>query len=137
MSIRSRTASPGQMDLFAEAGAARPPFDKGVPVQQPVKARTVRMAAAASKRKPSPASKAKLHANVRPLPRARSSTAGHLLDVPGAADYLGLSASTLNKMRCAGHGPAFLKITRAAVRYDPKDLDSWIAARRSKSTSDS
>jgi len=67
----------------------------------------------------------------------RPGTDGRLLDVEAAARYLGLSASTLNKLRCRGGGPKFLKITRSAVRYDPTDLDAWLAARRRGSTSES
>ena len=44
---------------------------------------------------------------------------------------LGLSKSTLDKMRGAGKGPRFIKSTDRAVRYDPADLDRWIDARRS------
>lgn len=55
-----------------------------------------------------------------------------LLNVREAAARLGLSKSTLDKMRCAGKGPRYVKSTDKAVRYDPADLDAWIAARRSK-----
>lgn len=55
-----------------------------------------------------------------------------LLNVREAAARLGLSKSTLDKMRCAGKGPRYIKSTDRAVRYDPQDLDAWIAARRSK-----
>ncbi|MGQ0531696.1 MAG: helix-turn-helix transcriptional regulator [Caulobacteraceae bacterium] len=51
-----------------------------------------------------------------------------------AAQRLGLSKSTLDKMRCAGKGPRFIKSTDRAVRYDPVDLDAWIANRRRTST---
>lgn len=54
-----------------------------------------------------------------------------LLDVREAAAYVGLSKSTLDKMRCFGTGPRYIKLTSAAVRYDPADLKAWIAARRS------
>lgn len=57
-----------------------------------------------------------------------------LLDVRQAAARLGLSKSTLDKMRCRGVGPKFVKSTNHAVRYDPKDLDAWIEARRRQST---
>lgn len=57
-----------------------------------------------------------------------------LLNVREAAARLGLSKSTLDKMRCAGKGPRYVKSTDRAVRYDPDDLDAWIAARRSKIT---
>ncbi|MGD9967446.1 MAG: helix-turn-helix transcriptional regulator [Hyphomonadaceae bacterium] len=55
-----------------------------------------------------------------------------LLNVREAAARLGLSKSTLDKMRCAAKGPRYVKSTDKAVRYDPVDLDAWIAARRSK-----
>lgn len=57
-------------------------------------------------------------------------------NVQQAADYIGLSASTLNKLRVFGGGPVFLKLGRR-VAYDVADLDVWIAERRRHSTSDS
>jgi predicted DNA-binding transcriptional regulator AlpA len=57
------------------------------------------------------------------------------LAVHAAADYVGLSASTLNKLRVFGGGPVFLKLGRR-VAYDVGDLDAWLAARRRRSTSD-
>ncbi|MBY0565975.1 MAG: helix-turn-helix domain-containing protein [Hyphomonadaceae bacterium] len=56
-----------------------------------------------------------------------------LLNVRQAAARLGLSKSTLDKMRGAGRGPRFVKSTDRAIRYDPVDLDRWINARRSTS----
>ncbi len=61
--------------------------------------------------------------------------ANGLLNVRQAAACLGLSKSTLDKMRGAGKGPRFIKSTDRAVRYDPADLDAWIAGRRSTSQS--
>lgn len=58
-----------------------------------------------------------------------------LLNVREAAARLGLSKSTLDKMRCAGKGPRFIKPTDRAVRYDPDDLEAWIAGRRRSKTS--
>lgn len=58
-----------------------------------------------------------------------------LLTVRQAAARLGLSKSTLDKMRGAGKGPRFIKSTDRAVRYDPQDLDAWITNRRRTSTS--
>lgn len=60
-----------------------------------------------------------------------------LLNVRQAASRLGLSKSTLDKMRGAGKGPRFIKSTDRAVRYDPVDLDAWIRARRSTGPSES
>ena len=54
---------------------------------------------------------------------------------PAAANYLGLSSSTLAKMRLRGDGPIFLKLNRA-VAYDVRDLDAWLSIRRRTSTSD-
>ena len=71
------------------------------------------------------------------LARAKQSTdntaADSLLNVRQAAARLGLSKSTLDKMRRAAKGPRFVKTTDRAIRYDPVDLDRWINARRSQS----
>lgn len=61
-------------------------------------------------------------------------TSPALLDVRQAAARLGLSKSTLDKMRSRGVGPRFIKSTARAVRYDPKDLDAWVDERRRQST---
>lgn len=55
---------------------------------------------------------------------------------PEAADYLGLSASTLAKMRLRGDGPAYSKAGRKVVLYDMASLDSWFASRQRRSTSE-
>lgn len=44
-----------------------------------------------------------------------------------AADYVGLSKSTLDKLRCYGTGPRYFKLGRAVV-YDTADLDAWVAS---------
>ena len=46
-----------------------------------------------------------------------------------AAEYIGKSASWLNKTRMNGSGPVYLKLG-GSVRYSPSDLDAWIAAQR-------
>lgn len=56
-----------------------------------------------------------------------------LLNTPQAAAYLGLAVSTMNKWRCHGGGPEFLKLGRA-VRYDRDDLDAFLAQHRATST---
>ena len=61
--------------------------------------------------------------------------ANHLMTVQQAADYLGLAVSTLNKWRCHGGGPVFLKMGRA-VRYRVKSLDDYIEQSQRESTSD-
>ena len=56
---------------------------------------------------------------------------------PEAAEYLGLSASTLAKMRLRGDGPVYSKAGPRIVLYDRIDLDAWLAARKRHSTSES
>src|SRR5260370_42656505 len=58
-----------------------------------------------------------------------------MLSTPEAAARLGISASTLAKLRVYGGGPVFTKFRRR-VTYHPQDLDSWVAAYRRTSTSD-
>jgi predicted DNA-binding transcriptional regulator AlpA len=52
-----------------------------------------------------------------------------------AARYLGISASTLSKLRVFGGGPKFHKLGRRVV-YDTRDLDGWLDTRRRASTAD-
>lgn len=52
-----------------------------------------------------------------------------------ASEHVGLSESTLEKRRLTGDGPPFVKIGRA-VRYRICDLDAWIAAQLTQSTSE-
>lgn len=52
-----------------------------------------------------------------------------------AAGYLGLSVSTLAKLRLTGNGPRFINLGRR-VLYDPSDLNAWVASRKRNSTSD-
>lgn len=58
-----------------------------------------------------------------------------LLTVEQAARVVGVSVSTLNKLRTNGGGPAFLKATRH-VRYRLADLQEWLAAARVGSTAE-
>lgn len=59
-----------------------------------------------------------------------------LMRVREAAARLGLSKSTLDKMRCDGRGPRFVKVTSKIVGYDPADLDAYAEARKRQPTSD-
>jgi predicted site-specific integrase-resolvase len=58
-----------------------------------------------------------------------------LLNEHAAAERLNLSVKTLRRWRWAGRGPSYIKVG-TAVRYDPADLDTFIAAGRRRSTSD-
>ncbi|OOO32844.1 DNA-binding protein [Rhizobium sophoriradicis] len=57
-----------------------------------------------------------------------------MLRTEDAANYTGLSASTLNKFRLSGEGPSYIKIGKSVV-YDPADLDKWLSSKRRRSTS--
>ena len=58
---------------------------------------------------------------------------GRYMDTKAAADYLGLSPSTLNRMRVTGDGPRYSKLGRRMI-YDVRDLDSWIEGRKRRFT---
>jgi predicted DNA-binding transcriptional regulator AlpA len=60
----------------------------------------------------------------------------HVLWTPEAARYLGLAASTLEKLRLTGEGPRFIRIGIRAVGYSTADLDAWLGSRARLSTSD-
>ncbi|MGO6898741.1 helix-turn-helix transcriptional regulator [Rhizobium ruizarguesonis] len=57
-----------------------------------------------------------------------------MLRTQGAAEYLNLSVSTLNKLRLTGDGPSYIKLGKSVV-YDPADLDEWLSSKRRRSTS--
>ena len=58
-----------------------------------------------------------------------------VLKTDEAASHLGLSVSTLEKMRVYGNGPRFVRAVRA-IRYRPEDLQAYLAARVVGSTSE-
>lgn len=53
--------------------------------------------------------------------------------VSEAARYVGLSKSSLDKLRMGSDGPAYFKLGRAVV-YATADLDAWLASKRCAST---
>jgi predicted DNA-binding transcriptional regulator AlpA len=52
-----------------------------------------------------------------------------------AARYVGLSKSTLEKLRVTGGGPEYAALGRVIV-YRAEDLDAWVQAHLRRSTSD-
>jgi len=58
-----------------------------------------------------------------------------MLSTSGAAEYLGVGKSTLDKWRLIGGGPKFCTLGRRVV-YDPLDLDAYANARKRTSTSE-
>jgi hypothetical protein len=49
---------------------------------------------------------------------------------PVAAQMLGLSPRTLQRMRLEGGGPAFVQLTAQRVAYTPEALKAWLEARQ-------
>ena len=49
------------------------------------------------------------------------------LSTAAAAERLGLSKSTLEKMRCDGRGPRYLKVGKRCF-YRPADLEAYLEA---------
>ena len=64
-----------------------------------------------------------------------SVSSNDLLTTYEAAQYLRLSASTLNKSRVFGTGPTAIYLGRV-VRYARRDLDAFVDTRRAESTTD-
>ena len=52
-----------------------------------------------------------------------------------AARFVGLSESTLAKLRLNGNGPVYCKLGRRVV-YRPSDLEQWLQSRIARDTSD-
>jgi predicted DNA-binding transcriptional regulator AlpA len=59
----------------------------------------------------------------------------NLFDQTQVSKLLGISPRTLERMRLAGTGPAFVKIGRL-VRYRASNLEEFIAAKTVRSTSE-
>ena len=68
--------------------------------------------------------------------RKEAAALAPMMRAPEAAAYLGLSPSTLAKMRMRGDGPAYSKAGRRIVVYGVADLDAYLAGRRRLSTSE-
>jgi len=65
-----------------------------------------------------------------------TSSFGRRLRTPAAAEYLGIAASTLEKMRVSGTGPEFERVGKKAVVYSVEALEAYLAQRRARSTSE-
>lgn len=58
-----------------------------------------------------------------------------LLSPEQAANYLLLSISTLARMRIAGNGPTFIRLSKQRVGYRVSDLNKFLDGRTRTSTS--
>lgn len=122
-----------------EASTPPPPvkFDSEPPARVPAPSTPEKRTSAARLHATAPATARKPR-----RPRQRYATndpervrAGGLIDEVAAAELLGLAPSTLRNMRCSGGGPPFTRVGDRSIRYDPRDLEKWISARRVNSTS--
>jgi predicted DNA-binding transcriptional regulator AlpA len=60
-----------------------------------------------------------------------------VLTTEQAAAHLALGRSTLEKWRCTGDGPKFIRLGPRRVGYRQRDLDEWLDSRpRCSSTSE-
>ncbi|WP_373320077.1 helix-turn-helix transcriptional regulator [Ruegeria spongiae] len=55
-----------------------------------------------------------------------ASSPSGLLTPDQVAHRLGISPSTLKRMRLRGEGPNAVKITRRTIRYQAAELDAWL-----------
>ena len=60
----------------------------------------------------------------------------HLLKQREAAQALSLSVRSLERMRCEGNGPKYVRLSRGRIAYREEDLARWIAERVVSSTSE-
>lgn len=58
-----------------------------------------------------------------------------LIKTPAAAEILGLSPAKLERLRCDGGGPAYVKLGRM-VRYRSADLEEWVEKNLTHAQSD-
>lgn len=58
----------------------------------------------------------------------------HLLSPERVASALGVSERTLERWRCIGEGPRFVKLTRNVVRYTNEDVANFVAAKLKDNT---
>jgi predicted DNA-binding transcriptional regulator AlpA len=52
------------------------------------------------------------------------------------ASWTGLSARYFEKLRQVGGGPAAVRVSPRAVRYDVDDVEAWMESRKVMSTSE-
>jgi predicted DNA-binding transcriptional regulator AlpA len=67
--------------------------------------------------------------------RDRMTSVTNVVTAAEAARMLGLSESTLAKLRLNGNGPVYCKLGRRVV-YRPADLEQWLQSRTTRDTSD-
>jgi len=122
---------PGQLDLFAvtlpEDWQTAGPVQPATAGEPAIAISQARKAKAAQSAKPRTAKKTPKKPPRLARIAERETT---LLRVKDAAALLGLSKSTLDKMRHEGRGPVWVRLTGKIVAYDIDDLDAYLARRK-------
>lgn len=57
-----------------------------------------------------------------------------LIDEKAAADFLCYTVRALQNWRCRGGGPKFIEVSSRSIRYQRRDLNEWIEARKISNT---
>ena len=78
---------------------------------------------------------AELGSTTAARPRTTMSSNGEFLCVKQAAAFLNVSKSYLDKLRCHGGGPMFVRLGMRKILYRRADLESWARQLRYESTS--
>jgi predicted DNA-binding transcriptional regulator AlpA len=59
-----------------------------------------------------------------------------LLNPHQAAEHLGLTEASLQRMRTEGRGPSFVKVGKRRIAYRSSDIARWVEERLATSTAD-
>jgi predicted DNA-binding transcriptional regulator AlpA len=147
----------GQLDMFGEWQAPKPPSQNKLVINElppsmsmkPANLEPIAQIDAASQSVPAndlnaPEESKSPRRPGRPSPHRREIVhhgralgdldARALLRAPELAELLGLTMSTLAKLRCSGKGPPFYKLTNQTVGYRQDEVMEWLSARRRFST---
>jgi prophage regulatory protein len=52
-----------------------------------------------------------------------------MLTEPEVARLLGVSLSTVKRLRASGEGPPVIKVGKRAIRYRRRDVEAWLRRR--------
>ena len=53
-----------------------------------------------------------------------------------AAEWLGCSVNFLEKLRCYGGGPRFIRVGKRTLGYDIEDLQAWLESKKVANTTE-
>jgi predicted DNA-binding transcriptional regulator AlpA len=53
-----------------------------------------------------------------------------LMTTKQVSEYIGIAVSTLLLYRAMGTGPKYIKILQRLVRYEKRDVDTWLSEQK-------